>query len=420
MFIIYDLVFLIFALFYLPIYFFKKKFHPGFQARFGILPPDLKLDRPIWIHAVSVGEVMAIRRLVDELRVCLPHKQFVITTVTPTGNKIAKAIAKEKDFVSYLPLDISLIVKKFVYAIRPSVVIIAETEIWPNFIYCLYSQNIPVIIVNGRISDNSFKGYLCIRPLVKPLFNKVSLFCVQAERDATRLEKLGLLRDKIRITGNMKFDMKEYAELKESGSGLRQRLGLAINEKLLIAASTHQGEENIILNVYKDMKKDFPDLRLLIAPRHPERANKILELVKNYHFKPQRICPSDSMESNSETIYILDTVGELLSYYAISDIVFVGGSLMKIGGHNILEPAFLGKPVLFGPHMFNFRDIAGLFLENKAAICVSNQQELKSNIKQLLENPAQIPELALKAKQLIQKNRGATNRNLKLIMEFIS
>jgi len=424
MWILYDFIFLIITLVHLPVYLLRRKIHPGFQMRLGILPSGLKLNKPIWIHAVSVGEAMAVKNLVRELRITYPDKRFFISTVTPTGNKIAKGIAKETDFVAYFPLDLSFVVRRVVDKINPSLFIIMETEIWPNLISCLYRKKIPIVLVNGRLSDRSFKGYRCIKFLLKPLLNKINLFCVQTKTDAQRLMRLGGLENKIKITGNMKFDLKDCADLKKDYIDCKLKLGLKSDEKLFVASSTHPGEEGIILGVYKELLREFPDLRLLIAPRHPERATEIVNLIKKFDFESKRISvlldKRTNEQTNKRTIFILDTIGQLLSFYAIADIVFVGGSLIKKGGHNILEPASLGKPVIFGPYMFNFRDIAGLFLENKACVLAHNREELFLNIKDLLRNPGKSTELSQRAKAIILQNQGATTRNLECISNYIS
>lgn len=419
MFIIYDLIFLLFAVIYLPIYLFKGKFHPGFGMRLGILPQNIQLNRPIWIHAVSVGEVMAAKYLIEKLRIAYPDRRFVISTVTPTGNKIAKTIAKEADFVAYLPLDLGFIVKSVVDRINPLLFVAMETEIWPNLISYLYKKNIPVVIVNARISDRSFKGYLSIKLLLRPILDKINLFCVQTQTDAERLARLGVLRDRIQITGNMKFD--NLAQGRDSAD-YRLKLGLKDDEKFIVAGSTHDGEEEIILDVYKDLLADFPTLKLLIAPRHPERTNQIEKIVIKNGFNSLRVSQLNSKlpTPNSQPIFILDTVGQLLDFYRIADIVFVGGSLIRKGGHNILEPAALGKPVVFGPHMFNFRDIASLFLENRAGILVRDKEGLKVNIRGLLNNPERIGELSRNARSLILQNQGATVRNLEYIKTILS
>jgi 3-deoxy-D-manno-octulosonic-acid transferase len=421
MFILYDLIFIISALIYLPIYLFRRKFHQGFLARLGFLPLDLKLNNPIWIHAVSVGEAMAIKELVKELKRVYPTKKFVISTVTPTGNKIAQRLVQEGDFVTYLPLDFGLIIRHTLNKIKPSLFIIAETEIWPNLITQLYRRKIPVILVNARISDRAFFGYRKIKLLLKSVLEKISLFCAQTDRDAQRFQALGAPGEKVKVTGNMKFDVTDYTDSKKDYTDYRRKLALESKDRLLVAGSTHPGEEEMILGVYKDLLNDFPNLKLLLAPRHPERAQEVANLIKQFNFEPLRISLLDSANwefTNSRTVFILDTVGQLINYYAIAEIVFVGGSLIKKGGHNILEPASQGKPILFGPYMFNFRDIIDLFLIHQAAISVYNIEELKRKIKELLDSPTQAQKLGQLAKDLILSNTGATKRNLELIREL--
>jgi len=409
MFILYDLIFLIFILIYLPIYLFKGKFHRGFLARLGVLPKGLALDRPIWVHAVSVGEAKSVRGLIEELRKMYPHKKFVISTVTPTGNKIALGLKKPGDLVTYLPLDFSFIVQGVIKRVDPALFIIAETEIWPNLITCLYQKGIPIVTVNARISEVSFKGYSAIKLLIKPLLNKINLFCSQTVSDAERLKKLGVAAEKIKVTGNMKFD--QLAPIQ--ASGYRERLGLGLGERLFVAGSTHPGEEEIILGVYKSLLPDFPGLKLLIAPRHPQRAAQLLKIVSGLGLSGLEISKLSSQRSfgAANPVFILDTVGELANFYTAADIVFVGGSLVKKGGQNILEPAACGKPVVFGPHMFNFRDIAEMFLKNNAAIMVKDSGSLLTAVARVLKDGSLAAQLSANAASVIPKNQGATQKN---------
>jgi 3-deoxy-D-manno-octulosonic-acid transferase len=412
--ILYDLLYLLALIIYLPVFLLRRKFHRGLIKRLGILPRRLFLDRPIWIHAVSVGEATLIKGLLEELRLAFPGKSFVISTVTPTGNKIAQILARDKDFVTYLPLDLSFVVGSVIKKVNPFLFVVAETEIWPNLLDCLYKKHIPVIVVNGRISDSSFRGYFGIRFLIKPILNKISLFCVQTERDAQRLLQLGLQKSRLRVTGNMKFDLKPEV-LSFKASGLR----LKYHEELWVCGSTHPGEEEIILKAYQRLLAEFLDLRLLLAPRHPERASEVAGLVKKFGFQPVKISFQKQPADGSTPVYILDTVGELLSFYSIAHLVFVGGSLVNKGGHNILEPAALGKPVIFGPQMFNFKDISQLFLKNKGAVLVHNQKELVSSVRNLLNDPSLVAALGQHAKELIAQNQGATQRNLDFILSLV-
>lgn len=422
MFILYDLIFLVFTLIYLPIYLFKGKFHRGFLNRLGFLPRDLNLDRPIWVHAVSLGEAITVAGLIEGLRKIYPDKRFVISTVTSTGNKIASTIAGPQDLAIYLPLDFSFTVRRVLNKINPALFIIAETEIWPNLISYLYKKSVPVVTVNGRISDASFKGYSAVKFLIKPILNKIGLFCVQTETDAERLRRLGVNPEKIKVSGNLKFDRLALFQ----GSGYRQRLGLAAQERLLVAGSTHSGEEDILVKAYQRLLKEFPGLRLLIAPRHPERIPEVEKIIIKKGFLPLRVSRLASLPvsefaglthspAHPPDIFILDIVGSLMNFYSAADIVFVGGSLVKKGGHNILEPASLGKPVIFGPHMFNFRDIARVFLDNNAAIKVKTGEGLESSIRGLLTDGPKADRLTRNASLVIAKNQGATLKIIEAI-----
>jgi 3-deoxy-D-manno-octulosonic-acid transferase len=428
MILIYDLLFIISVLWYLPVYAFKRKFHRGFLMRLGFLPPDIKNKlgdaRPIWLHAVSVGEVNALRLLLKGLHKEYPHTPLIISTVTPTGNAVAASIARKEDLVFYLPLDISAVVRYVVKIIRPALFIIAETEIWPNLISCLYKNKVPMAIVNARISDKSFRKYRVIKFCLAPILNKIAQFCVQTNTDALRLRELGVGDEKIMVTGNMKFDTTDYAESpSEKNTGYadyRKKLGLNEDDKLFVAGSTHPGEEEKILWVYKELLKEFGNLKLLLAPRHPRRTQDIERLVLNNDFKAMPISQLGRirLQAQRTTVFILDTIGQLLPFYAISGLVFVGGSLIKKGGQNLLEPAAFAKPVLFGPYMFNFRDIARIFIENKACVLVRDREELLDGVKGLLRNPSKMTELGARARQLILQNQGATERNLECIRKI--
>jgi len=421
MFIIYDLIFLIFAAVYLPIYLFKGKFHHGFFRRLGFLPEGLNLDRPIWIHAVSVGEAVSVKGLVGELRKAYPHKKLVISTVTATGNKIARGLIGDGDLLTYLPLDFSFIVRKVIKKINPSLFIIAETEIWPNLITCLHKQKVPVVTVNGRISDRSYSGYRAIKLFIRPILRKVGKFCVQSETDALRLVNLGVDKGNIQVTGNVKFDINLEAAVGFDPLAGRRKLMLGLDDKLWVCGSTHPGEEEIIIKAYKELLLSFPKLKLLLVPRHPERSRDVGRLVSGNSFMPVFIssisgaCPT----CINNPVFILDIMGELLNYYSAADFVFIGGSLVKTGGHNILEPASQKKPVTFGPYMFNFRDIAKLFLENKAAVMVADYQDLVNKAKEILASNLLSKQMVERAYELIIRNKGATKKNIEVIKQLI-
>ena len=416
--ILYDLIFFIYAIFSLPVFILKKKFHPGFRQRLGELDVSFSA-RPIWVHAVSVGEAKACEHLIGGLRKLYPGRPIAISTVTPTGNKIAKGLATENDLVFYLPLDFSFIVRRVIKKIDPALFIIAETEIWPNLISAVHEHGAPVIIVNARISDRSFKGYRMVKLLIRPILKMIDLFCVQTWDDAQRLLALGVEDGRIRITGNMKYDYAPPA--KEDFPDLRPKLKLEKEDVLFVAGSTHPGEEEAILKAYKELLLIFPALRLLIAARHPDRSGEIGSLAARLGFQAQYISKLDlsNNNSNAHAVFILDTIGELTTFYAAADIVFVGGSLVKKGGHNILEPAAFAKPVLIGPYTFNFKEMVGLFVKNKGAIAVRDENDLKENISYFLKNTPEAFKLGRRARELLLQNRGATKKNLDCITAFI-
>lgn len=421
MFIIYNLIFFIFALVYFPVYLLQGKLNRVFLNRLGFLPHDLVLDKPIWIHAVSVGEVIAVKGLIEELRKAYPLKRLVISTVTETGNKLASGLIREGEFLTYLPLDFSFIVKKVIKKINPSIFIIAETEIWPNLISCLYKQNIPVITVNGRISDASYAGYQAIKLFIQPILRKISQFCMQSDTDALRLEKLGAEKDKIKVTGNVKFDINLDSALRINTLALRQKLWLGQDDKLLVCGSTHLHEEELIFDAYKQLLSAFPKLKLLIAPRHPARRKDIGKLATQKGFMPIFISgiPGSCPTCINNPVFILDIIGELFNYYSVADVVFMGGSLVKTGGHNIIEPASLKKPVIFGPHMSNFRDISEMFVKNNAAYQVQDPDELVAKIKEILSNNILAKQLTERAYELIIKNKGAIKNNIQIIRQYL-
>lgn len=421
--ILYNIIFVLIALAHLPVYILKGKFQRGFFQRCGFLPrASRELNGPVWIHAVSLGEAMAMRPLIDEIRRRFAHKRLIISTVTSTGNKVARQAAAAHDVVVYLPWDLSWIVRGVLRRVKPSVLIIAETEIWPNLIAEAHRAGIPVAVVNGRISDSSFSGYRKIRFLLARVVRRVSVWCMQTERDADRIMRLGASPERVNITGNMKFDA--FARVSDGNyAHLRRRLDLAEGERLFVAGSTHPGEDQMLLKMYHELRGQVCGIKMLIAPRHPERAKDIARMASRWAFAGVLTSSIDvpvRSKFSSRSVFILDTVGELVSYYAVSDVVFVGGSLVRKGGHNILEPAAFGKPVFFGPHMHNFRDIAELFVREGAAMVVRSPDELKSRVAQVLEASNETASLGLNAKKLIKQNCGATARSVDILGKFLS
>ena len=419
MFILYDLIFFIFILFSIPYICIKQKFHKDVFRRFYLsieVINKLKGKNPIWVHAVSVGEVMAVRKFIEGLKKDT-DKLIILSTVTSTGNKLAKDILGKQALVIYLPVDISFIVRRFIRVIRPSIFIAVETEIWPNLTQELSKNNIPIVVINGRISDNSFKGYKFIRILLKNILKKISIFCMQSELYANRIISLGAEKDRVKITGNMKFDNIDYSAIDSHAVALGM---IKPQDPLFIAGSTHKGEEEIILRVYKNLLNSYPDLQLIIAPRHIERTPEIERLIEKFGFICIRMSRRQSVSASRPVVFILDTIGILSSLYGIATVVFIGGSLAEKGGHNIIEPAIFGKPIIFGPSMYNFRDINELFLREGAAVLVKNANELESAAKELLRDSHKREVLGSKAKIIITENRGTTDKNLAIVKDILS
>lgn len=416
MYIIYDILYSISVICYLPFMLLRRKLHRGFLMRLGIFPKaikeKIKYKKLIWLHMVSVGEVNAAGELIRHLREFYPDHRFVISTVTKTGNQVAQKLVAAEDILIYAPLDLSFIVRKVVKLIKPQIFIITETEIWPNIVNSLYANNIPLVLVNGRISANSFNSYRLIRFFLKRTLGQFSMFCMQTAQDAKRIIQLGAKEAKVKVTGNMKFDIQLLASSHQPAA-----LSLSEGERLFIAGSTHHPEEEIVLKVYQKLIKNYPNLRLLIAPRHIERTKEIEALVAKSGFESERV--SALKVGNGKSVLILDSIGELRSLYSLADIVFIGGSLICRGGQNPIEPAIFGKAIIFGPHMFNFADIAKIFLEKQAAIAVKDADSLQQTVSEILSHAALKEKLAHQASELVQENKGASIRNAQIIKHLI-
>jgi 3-deoxy-D-manno-octulosonic-acid transferase len=324
---------------------------------------------------------------------------------------------KERATVIYLPVDLSWVAKKAISAINPSVFLVVETELWPNLITALHKRGIPILLVNGRISPRSYKGYMKIRPIFKGMLEKITLFCMQNEEYAQRIKDMGAPTNRVIVTGSVKFDTaaKTYAQGNTDSEKIRRDLGLKEGEKLLIAGSTHRPEEGIVLEIYKDLLKTSPGLRLLIAPRHIERVQEIEALTENAGFGSTRVSGVDRMANtkwDKAPVIILDTIGRLSQIFSIGTVIFIGGSLMRRGGQNILEPAIFSKAILFGPHMFNFKDIADQFIKEGAARMVKDKGELFHNISNLLQDVSTRQLMGQRARAIMDKNMGATARTM--------
>ena len=399
MFILFDLVFLLYALVYLPYLLLTKRWHPDFSQRFGIFPKKIQAQlgaaSNIWVHAVSVGEVMAVEGFIRRLKERWPSHTVVCSVTTKTGYELAQKRFGQIACVIAAPLDFSFIARRFVRLIRPKLYIAAETEIWPNLFGRLHQEAVPIAIINGRISDRSFGRYQCIKALMKPVLAKVSVFAMQSDVDATRIKELGANPEKVFMVGNIKFDdiSRDGPPTKPFGGG---------NGELWVAGSTHPGEEQIILDVFKQLPQDW---RLVIAPRHVERAQEVMRLVVQAGLQ--------------ERVSVIDTVGRLRDLYAQASLVFVGKSLCVGGGQNVIEPAAFAKAVIVGPMMENFRDIVACFKTDNALVQVNNTAEFEAVVKALAGDEQKRKALGLRARVVIDKNQGAGERTLKRIEPWL-
>lgn len=416
--VIYDLIFLIFGVLYFPYLIIKRKWHSGFKMRFGFLPKELKLalaQKPhIWIHAVSVGEVMAVMGLVRKIKETVPHVGIVLSTVTPTGHALARAQMDADDIVIYAPLDFSMVVRCFIHEIRPVLYILAETEIWPNMFSALAKRGVPIVQVNGRLSDKGFKRYYSVRFFLRSVLSCVRIFCMQSTLDRERMLSLGVPEENVFAVGNMKLDQTESPE----------RFGLedifkGWKDPVWVAGSTHPGEEDIIIKVFKTLHISFPDLRLVLAPRHIERAGIVASLLRQHGLGFQRLSKLLEGEALQKNIVVVDTIGHLKYLYSIASLVFIGKSLCAHGGQNMIEPAVLGKPVVVGPNIENFKGIMEILLQAKAILQVKTKTELRNTVDKLLRDPAFARKIGQSAKDAIQMHQGATERTLEKLSSLL-
>lgn len=394
----------------------SEKYRTGYAERLGRIAPR-EGERPCtWIHAVSLGEMNLIRPLVAALEEAHPDHELVFSTATNTGHAQAhKLYPGRRAF--YFPLDFSWVARKVLRRIRPDLILLVELELWPNFLAAAAREDVPVVVVNGRISDRSFPRYRHIRPLVRRWLRGIALFCMQSETYAERARQLGAPPERVVVTGNVKFDATPSAP--EVEPGFAASFGLRPDEPLLVGGCTWPGEDEALLAAYECLRADFPGLRLLLAPRQAERFDAVERLIRQAGLPCVRRTAlregKGAAELPPDAVLLLDTVGELARVYALGTLVFVGGSLIPHGGHNIIEPSGLSKPVLFGPHTGNFRDVTDELLAHDAALCVADGAELEAACRRLLADPDAAAALGTRAREVVDRNRGATRRTLEAI-----
>ena len=395
------------------------KYRAGLAERFGRVPKRIQADgaqAAIWIHAVSVGEVLAISGLVTALREAMPGHRILISTTTHTGQKLARDRFGVEN-VFYFPLDFAFCIRPYVKALRPALVVVAETEFWPNFLRIVQNSGARVAVVNARISDRSFARYRRWRGLLSRVLRYVDLFLAQSEEDARRLREISAPADRVKVSGNLKFDVKPPEEVPVVGD-LRRAIAQSDAGPVVVAGSTVEGEEELILGAFAKVRERSPRALLILAPRHKERFAAVHDVLSRSGTAFASRSAMNASSALAGSVLLLDTLGELASVYALADIAFVGGSLVARGGHNILEPAHWGVATVVGPHTENFRDIIGIFRQADA-VRVAQADGLAGVLQHLLQNDKARRDLGERARKVVEEQMGATERTLEALRRLI-
>lgn len=384
--------------------------------RFGFAYPQLPAGS-IWLHAVSVGEVQASAPLVRTLLERFPKRRLLVTTVTPTGAERVLSLFGDSVSHCYIPFETPNAVASFFRAAKPAFALIMETEIWPNLYHGCGKRRIPLILVSARISPKSVEKYRRLLPLFRETLSHGILIAAQSKADAERFRSLGAAESRTWVTGNIKFDIELPAELPQQGVELRQALWPG--RPVWIAASTHEGEETLVLDAHRRIREAFPDALLVLVPRHPERFGSVANHLSRRDVEFVRRTARAPCKATTE-VFLGDTMGEVPLFYAASDIAFVGGTLVPVGGHNLLEPAALGLPVVTGPHLFNTEDIATMFRDIGASVSVDGAESLAAAVTRLLTNSDDRAAIGEKGREIVSRNRGSLDRLLELLDPLVN
>lgn len=420
MMLLYNLLWPLGLLVFLPGFFVKMFRRGGYRKNFGQrlgfynaeVTQRLNRPQPIWIHAVSVGEVRIALKLAAQLQALNADSHFVLTTTTTTGHAVAEKSAPASITVLYTPLDFLPIMRRAFRFIAPRQIVLIEAEVWPNMVSEATRRKIPVALANARLSERSEKKFLRFRFLLAPVFHKLSLACVTDEADAARWQRLGVPADRIHAVGNVKFDAEENTAPSAEPRRFLDQIRVAASRPVLLGGSTHRGEEAALINTFVASRTEFPNLFLIIAPRHVERAGEIEARVRE---RALRIAKRTHPEETSPDVLLLDTTGELAHWYSIATVVFIGKSLTAHGGQNPVEAIQAEKPVIFGPHMENFETLANELLEHQAALCAHDGNELTSHAGKLLRDSELRGRMIARANSILAAHRGATRRTAELI-----
>ena len=401
-----------------------NKYIGSLGQRLGYLPVSLNVDgeESIWIHAVSVGEALTARALAADLKERYPRLRLYLSTTTIAGQQVARRSLQHVDAVFYFPFDWAFIVKRTLNIVRPRVFVMMETEIWPNLLRLCRARGVKTVLINGRISSRSYPRYRLIKPFFRRVLADVDRFCMQSDESARRIIELGADASKVTVTGSLKFDSLEMPAVVSHGKPRERVLRffrLSPNRLVLVAGSTVKGEEPAVLKAFSRLKGASPSAMAILAPRQPERFGEVERLARDGGFVTARRSDLPIDTEPRADVVVLDTIGELAQLYQVATVVFVGGSLVDHGGHNILEPAVFGKPILFGPHMQNFKEIVDAFVANDAAVQVGSDRELEQAMISLATDPVRRAKLGAAARALVEANRGAKEKTLAVIADLL-
>jgi len=422
-----DFLYLFAGIAYSPVIIYRavryKRYRSGWAQRFGKISRRSPAKRCIWIHAVSVGEVNAAKTVVTALVERFSDFEIVISTTTDTGFSRATSLFGGDYQVFYFPFDFSWVMRRAFNNLKPAVCLLMELEVWPNFVDVARQLNVPVFIVNGRISEKSFSRYKRIMPFTRKIFRKVSIVLAQTAEYAQRFKEIGARQECVIVTGSLKYDTAQITDKVEGADVLGRQLNIA-DEKLWVAGATGPGEEKIILDVFKELVRleQFKDLRLVIVPRKPERFDEVAQLISEAGFdflSYSKIKGTDITSPKKLPVILGDTMGDLRKFYCLSSIIFVGRSLVPMGGSDMMEAAALGKCTIFGPHAFNFKQAVEALLEDEGAIMVQDQGQLLEVMRKCLDEPDYAERIARNGQEVIRKNQGATQKTIEQIARFL-
>ncbi len=429
MYFLYSAVSLVFFVAVSPYFLYQairyKKYIGNLRERLGYLPVSFNVDAEpsIWIHAVSVGEALTARALAADLKSRYPRLKLFLSTTTMSGQQVARSSLRHLvDGVFYFPFDWTFIVRRTLNLVRPRLFIMMETEIWPNLLHECRRRGIRTVMINGRISTRSYPRYKLVRPLFRRVLADVDRFCMQSEESAQRIIDLGAGKSRVVVTGSLKFDSLDVPPPTAHGKPRERVLRffrISSHRTVVVAGSTMRGEETAVLQAFAKIKATQTHAVAILAPRQPERFGEVERLAREAGFVTARRSELPIDAEPRADVIVLDSIGELAQLYQLATVVFVGGSLVDHGGHNILEPAIFGKPIVFGPHMQNFRDIAETFVSNGAAIQVASDRDLDDAILGLVRDPVHRASLGAAARALVEANRGAKDKTLTVITDLL-